>query len=242
MNNKTLLVVQFRHGAEVAQEQKCFLAEFPELENKVTFVNATEEAMPTDLSPYAGLLLAGSAQYYLSKPEGIGPWQQDVFDLLDAALEKEMPVLGICFGFQLIASHQGATLTRIPEQKQSGTFMVTRFETGHEDELLGHLPEEHAALFAHQDAVVELPDHIVPLCRTERVECTSFRLAGKRVWGTLYHPELNGHRVVERMSLIPDGGSGYRDGKSDEEVLALFSPTPEAASVLHRFAEIVFPS
>ncbi|MBT3816854.1 MAG: type 1 glutamine amidotransferase [Candidatus Magasanikbacteria bacterium] len=236
---KKILVIQFRQGAEVEQEQNCFLAEMPEYKDQIIFVNVIEESVPTDVSDVAGLIIAGSSQYYLSKEETLGPWKEDVFALLDKVIEMDIPVLGACFGFQMIALQQGAGIERNPETKQTGTLMVTRFETGKDDELMGYLPEEHAGLFAHQDTVIELPEHIIPLCRTERVECTSFRIFGKRVWGTLFHPELTGERVIERLNLIPtEGGSGYRGEKSDEELLEIFSPTPEVATILGRFADI----
>lgn len=231
---KHLLIVQFRHEPHRQHERDIFCAEFPELRERFWFLDALTESFPEDLSDIAGVMYCGSGPFYLSTNDGVGSWRDAALAFLDRVVESDIPVMGICFGFQMIALHQGAKVIRDDQKSQVGTFVVTRFESSQDDELLSAAPVSHTALFAHKDVVVELPSHIIPMCRTERVECSSFRIAGKRVWGTLFHPEFTKQRVSERLHMSPE----YAAGDSVDAVAGTFSDCPEAAEVLHRFMEI----
>lgn len=235
-----MLIVQFRTTPTKEQEQQCFLAEYPDYKDRIDFVSVITDELPTDLSPYAGVIVAGSAKYCLSKGDGEGTWREPTFAFMQKVMDKGLPLLGICFGFQMLAVQQGAKIARIEEAKQSGTFMSEVLPAAENDPVLGHLPNPFKAVYAHQDIITDLPAHLLPTAKTERVQCTSFKIEGRQAWGVLYHPELDGERIRERLMMVPEYAGGYMGDTTIDDVVAMFDAAPESKTILHTFAELAF--
>lgn len=138
---------------------------------------------------------------------------------LAAAVEREMPVLGICLGAQLLARALGAEV-RLGEGPELGFAPV---EVGDRDDLLlGGLAPGGKVLHWHGD-VFDLPDGAQPLASSAMTEHQAFRVAN--AWGVLFHPEAD-FALVEAWLAVPE--------MIDEAVAALGN---EGASALPGQAE-----
>jgi GMP synthase (glutamine-hydrolysing) len=117
-------------------------------------------------------------------------------DWLVEAVRREMPILGICLGAQLLARALGAAV--VPgERKEIGFHDVTVDDPA--DPLLGGLAPGSRVLHWHGD-VFELPAGATHLASSALTAHQAFRLGN--AWGVLFHPEAD-LALVERWMATP---------------------------------------
>lgn len=104
---------------------------------------------------------------------------------LAKAAQRQMPILGICLGAQLLARALGAEV-RPGERPEIGFAPVSVHDA--EDPVLGALAPETTALHWHGD-VFDLPDGAQALASSEQTEHQAFR--HRNAWGILFHPEAD---------------------------------------------------
>jgi GMP synthase-like glutamine amidotransferase len=114
------------------------------------------------------------------------PWLTGELELLREALERRIPLLGVCLGAQLVAAAAGAEVYRVPAP-EIGWFEVERVAAGTGDPVLGGLPERFTAYQWHSYAC-RLPAGAVELARSP--VCTQAYVIGDYAWGVQFHPEV----------------------------------------------------
>lgn len=116
---------------------------------------------------------------------------------LAGAVERGMPVLGVCLGAQLLARALGAEV-RPGEAPELGFAPV---EVGDRDDpVLGGLAPGGNVLHWHRD-VFGLPDGAQSLASSAMTEHQAFRVAN--AWGVLFHPEAD-LALVEAWLAVPE--------------------------------------
>ena len=116
---------------------------------------------------------------------------------LAEAVRRQMPVLGICLGAQLLARALGAEV-RPGERAEIGFAEVVISDS--DDPLLGGLGPRAEALHWHGD-VFDLPEGAEHLARSERTEVQAFRHGN--AWGVLFHPESD-FALLEAWLAVPE--------------------------------------
>lgn len=122
--------------------------------------------------------------------------------LVDAA-EAGKPVLGVCFGHQLIARALGGKVEKNPRGREIGTIEVALTDAGRAHPVLGEVPGGvfHAT---HEDAVTALPPGAT-LLGENRFGIQAFAV-GERVLCVQFHPELDARRtralIETRRSIL----------------------------------------
>lgn len=231
---KNILLVQFRTDQSEAHERDCFKEAFSD--HNVTFesVNAVKNALSGDmLEGKDGVILGGSGEFYLSQGDGKDTWAPKAEDFIKRTLDKNVPTLGICFGYQMLGKAMGGDVVRDPESMETGTFAVTSLPGANDDPLFTGVPETFEAQLGHKDVLVGLNGNTFSLAESEKVHPQGFRVKGVDAWGVLFHPELNTERMKQRISMF----EGYLP--PDAKIEDVFKDTPEAAKVLDNFAQII---
>ncbi|HAZ28248.1 MAG TPA: hypothetical protein DCY48_00515 [Candidatus Magasanikbacteria bacterium] len=236
---KRILFLQFRTDQSLPHEE---MAVREMLENDTTdiiAINAIHEPLPLSLlDAIDGVLLGGSGELYMSDTTQEKPWLPAVDQLFDAILARDIPMLGLCFGFQLIAAHEGARIARDSAMQEIGAFPIEVLPAAKNDSLFSSVTSPFMAHLAHKETNVDLPAHLIPLARSERVACQAFRVEGKQTWGLVFHAELNKQRMSERYLLYLNHGRSDYEGGGKDDVLNTFCDTPEAEKILKNFVAL----
>src|SRR3990172_762319 len=101
------------------------------------------ETRAQTLGGHAGIILSGGPQSVYE--EGAPKISQEI-------LELKVPILGICYGHQLLAQMLGAKVER-----GSGEYGPTKLYVSSKDTLFTRLPKEQTVWMSHADTVSELP-------------------------------------------------------------------------------------
>jgi GMP synthase (glutamine-hydrolysing) len=110
----------------------------------------------------------------------------------DALLEasERIPVLGVCFGHQLLAWRLGAAVHQNPRGKELGTVSVAVSSRGQTDPLFDELPSQLEVQATHEDEVRELPPGARLLAGNATSAVQAFGY-GKKLRAVQFHPEMD---------------------------------------------------
>ncbi len=179
----------------------------------------------------AGIVITGSHAMVSDRE----PWSEALVPWLQRAVALETPVLGICYGHQLLAHALGGEVAHHPEGVEMGTVTVQRHATADDDPLLRHLPDAFAAQAVHWQSVRQLPPGAVLLAGNHHEPHHAFRV-GPRAWGVQFHPEFSAEALDAYLDGL--GQTLAREGRDAAQIRAGLKDTPEAASVLSAFARL----
>jgi GMP synthase (glutamine-hydrolysing) len=191
--DEKVLVVDF--GAQYAQL----------IARRVREARAYSEIVPHTLTaeefaerrPAAIVFSGGPKSVHVEGAPAIDP---GVYDL-------GVPILGICYGAQLIAQQLGGTVARGGSGEYGRTVMhldpsvVSEGAGG--DSLLAGLPANQTVWMSHFDAVTEPPEGFVATASTDGAPVAALECARRRIWGVQFHPEVvhtpHGQDVITRF-------------------------------------------
>jgi GMP synthase-like glutamine amidotransferase len=170
------------------------------------------EAVPEALDRFSGFVSLGGAMFVSDADRY--PFIATEQELFRAAIDRDVPALGICLGGQILASALGATLTR-GVNSHIGWDLV-RFDRP-ADPVVGPLAPE-ALLFEWHQESFELPARTTLLGGSDAVPVQAFR-AGL-AWGFQFHIEVE-RRHIEAWSTMDGGPESLKAlGLTAEELLA----------------------
>ena len=120
---------------------------------------------------------------------------EEAWNFIGASYIKEahksgIPILGVCYGHQLIAWTFGGKVEFNKEGRSIGTISINLKESAKNDLLFGGLPERFNVNVSHQQSVVRLPPDAVKLAVSSSNILQAFRL-GEKTWGIQFHPEFS---------------------------------------------------
>jgi GMP synthase (glutamine-hydrolysing) len=149
------------------------------------YVNFYEDANPNISVDGLGalIILGGPMNVYETDRY---PFLEMEDGLIKKAIEKDIPVLGICLGAQLIAKSLGAQITKNRE-KEIGWYPLRITDEGSKDKLLKHMSVEETVFQWHGDTF-EIPRGAAHLAKSPLCPNQAFRF-GSSVYGLQFHIE-----------------------------------------------------
>lgn len=191
----------------------------------------TGDALP-DPSAISGLFITGSHSM-VSERE---PWSEALKPWLRAAREADVPMLGVCYGHQLMAAAFGGHSDFHPAGRESGTHEVRLTELGRSDALFGTLPERFPAHLTHAQSVLEPPAGAAILAGNAHDPHQALRYGGRQ-WSVQFHPEFT--PPVMRAYLERQREPLRELGHDPQSLIDRVTITPEASQLLTAFAQMV---
>lgn len=136
-----------------------------------------------------GLILSGSPGIHRENSPSLG----------EGVLDMGLPVLGLCYGHQLIAHMNGGEV-RSGSYKEYG---VTEVYIDHTEGILEGLSPMENVWMSHGDTVFTLSDEFKVLAHTDISPIAAFRHKTKQLYGLQWHPEVvhteNGNMMLQKF-------------------------------------------
>lgn len=180
----------------------------------------------------AGVVITGSPDMVSARLD----WSERTANWLQKVVKTGIPVLGVCYGHQLLAHALGGIAGPNPAGRQIGTVYSQLIESNKKDPLLGHLPATFAAQTSHSEVVLELPPGAQRLATSPLDDNFAIRFSNN-TWGIQFHPEYSAPVMADYIR--------YRDDALREEdlnpelLMSQVTVTEAAKSVLKTFTEII---
>ena len=180
----------------------------------------------------SGVVITGSAAMVSDRHA----WSEYAAQWLLQAIAASVPVLGICYGHQLLAQALGGVVDFHPRGREMGTKVIHRAPAALHDELFNILPEQFPAHVTHMQSVLQLPAGAEVLAWNSFEAHHGVRYA-PRVWGVQFHPEFTAETMSQYLRIR--GAALHDEGMDVQELHRAVSDTDAARQLLQRFAELV---
>ncbi len=167
------------------------------------------------------ILITGSEFHVYDRQD----WVTKTQDYIKTALKNDIPVLGVCYGHQLLADTLGGTVTtlEVPEQapltdREMGYNTIRLTDAGRASTLFRNIPEQFISFTSHRDYVAELPDHAVPLAANPYGN-HGFTSTRYPAYGIQFHPEYDldlAETLLEQKDLPPEQHNAVEETLTEE--------------------------
>ena len=190
-------------------------------------VHDAQAAPPPEGRDWAAVIVTGSA----SSVHDREPWSEDAAAWLKQEVERGTPVLGVCYGHQLLAHALGGRTERSQLGPEVGRWDVT----WDDDPLFAGLARPLPVFQLHWDRVVEPPPGARVFGWSERCPVQAMAL-GDRVRSVQFHPEFDEPIVAMRFEDHGPRLDRWRPGEW-ARCEATLGPADDARLVLRNFIE-----
>ncbi len=119
-----------------------------------------------------------------------------------SAIKGKLPLLGVCYGAQLLANEYGGEVEGAPS-REYGRAMLTVVDP--EDALMLGVPSPTQVWMSHGDTITRLPDNYHIIGSTENVKAAAYHIGREQTWGIQFHPEVyhstDGTKILSNFVL-----------------------------------------
>jgi GMP synthase (glutamine-hydrolysing) len=122
----------------------------------------------------------------------------------------KLPVLGICYGAQLIVKNSGGDVIPL-QHREYGRAILTNIKD--RDNLLCQISEKSQVWMSHGDTIVRLPGHLELIASTDQIEVGAYQSKDKLTYGIQFHPEV--YHTTEGVKILHNFVVGICKCKQD---------------------------
>jgi GMP synthase (glutamine-hydrolysing) len=151
------------------------------------------------------------------------------------AVDGEIPLLGVCYGHQLLAYALGGEVGDNPHGKEYGSVTLRLSGEARQDPLFERLPASFTVQACHRQSVLTLPDASVLLASSDMDPHHAFAV-GRRAWGVQFHPEFSVE--VLRLYIQRFAGDLAAQGQDAKRLQDDLRASPIGHRLLRRFQRL----
>ena len=192
--------------------------------------DGVEEPVPP-LDQLSGIIVTGSHLMVSDGGAVVEFWSQ----LLRDAIDMRLPVLGVCYGHQLLGHALGGIVADHPDGLELGQTRIEMETAAQDDPLFSVLPGQFQAYATHMQSIIKLPEGAFVFGRSSFEAHHAVRFA-PAAWGVQFHPEFS-QKIMQAYIRRQRPRL-----KSDVEMDALIQkvePLPQTGLILQRFCQLV---
>jgi GMP synthase (glutamine-hydrolysing) len=144
-----------------------------------------------EISNVKGVILSGG-------PNSV--YQKESFIIEDSILSSELPILGICYGMQVLVQQLGGTIKSTGKKEYGKNDLIVSSTPG---PLFDSLPSSFSVFMSHGDEVVTLPDCFIANASSQSCRYAAIQHHTKPLFGVQFHPEVihttHGNDILNRF-------------------------------------------
>ena len=163
-------------------------------------------------------------------------WSVKLEKYIKKIATKNIPLLGICYGHQLIAKALGGKSGYNKNGKEIGTVKIQKISSCKNDSLLKNIPTQFYAHETHYQSVLKLPHKAIILAKNTHESHQAVRFK-KYIWGVQFHPEFNvdimGEYIFNQKKDLDKLGFNI------DKLLSNVKNSSLSSKVLNNFIEII---
>ena len=188
------------------------------------------DALP-DPDTVEALLISGSP---VSIYERLA-WSVACSEWIAKVWEKKIPILGVCYGHQLLADALGGEVKASPNGREMGAISVNQCG---QDPLFAGLGQEFEVWQTHIDEVSRMPDQAKLIATNDHSKVQAMSI-GEHCRSIQWHPEMNrailNHYVIERQAVID---AAWGDGAASTLSSSLPSHLDSGSIIARNFMDL----
>ena len=159
-------------------------------------VNIKEFQIIDDFKDIKGIILSGGPDTVTKKNFPKIPKE---------ILSKKIPILGICYGLQLVAKIFGGKVKSLKKSREFGRAILIKKK---KSLILKNFfkKSDNSVWMSHQDAVVKIPKEFTVIASTKESKMTIIENKNKKIYGLQFHPEVthtvNGKQIFKNFLFL----------------------------------------
>ena len=118
--------------------------------------------------------------------------------------KKKIPILGICYGLQLIAKLFGGKIKPSKKRREFGRSLL--FKKNSSLLIRKYLNTQKSVWMSHEDAVVKIPKNFKIVASTKNSKLTIIENTKDKIYGVQFHPEVthtqNGEQIFKNFLFV----------------------------------------
>jgi len=194
-----------------------------------------------EIEDIAGLIITGSPAMLTQELD----WSEKTIHWLKQFLDMKIPVLAVCYGHQQLAKLLGGTVDWNPNGRQMGQVNMRIKPEAQQDDLFSSIidqslqPQNKTLKFlaTHQQAVIDLPDHITILGTTKLDPYHCFRYKN-HIWGLQFHPEFTADISMDYIQART--ADLVKEGLNPTQMIKGIENLENGKRLLQRFKDLCF--
>ena len=197
-------------------------------ENRLQEIRPIEGDDFPSLVKVSGIIISGSP-FSVNDNE---VWMRKLEEYIRVAASKNIAILGICFGHQLIAKAFGAAIKKT-QQSEIGTVQINLTVAGVRDRLLRDLPIKNLNVLTFHENIIGGAPYIIRSLGFNAHDANQVIAVGDNVRGVQFHPETRSEMIKTLIYLSIDNLA--KEGIDTQKILKNIKYTPKARKILSNF-------
>lgn len=181
------------------------------LSGEILVRRGPQNDLPPSPKNFSHIILSGSKTSCLDA----SAWTQELVEFVRQSVDQGVPLLGVCYGHQIIAkAFGGETALRRAPKPEIGWVEIVQTRP---HPLFSGLPERFHSFQAHYEEVANAPSGFVVTAESKNCAIQAYYVDGKPVFGVQFHPERDaeeGQSSIDKQKKTAPSDCIFLDGKA----------------------------